>query len=80
MVKNISFEDFSTVVVTIATYVKNKVKQVTELVEKKVDAAPADGNLYGQKDKKWVKIPDQQTTEYATPEEIKKMVEDAFKD
>lgn len=72
--KSISLELLSLAVSGIAT-------KVTSIVSSAISnaQAPSDGNLYGQKDKKWVKIPDQQNVEFATEDDVKKIIEDAFK-
>ena len=72
--KSISLELLSLAVSGIATKVKNIVSSAISDAQ-----APSDGNLYGQKDKKWVKIPDQQNIEFATEDDVKKIIEDAFK-
>lgn len=70
----ISLELLSLAISLIATKVKNTISSAITNAQ-----APSDGNLYGQKDKKWVKIPDQQNIEFATEDDVKKVIEDAFK-
>lgn len=72
--KSISFELLSLAVSLIVTKVKNLIASAI-----KESKAPSDGNLYGQKDGKWAKIPDQQNIEFATEDDVKKVIEDAFK-
>ena len=72
--KSISLELLSLAVSGIATKVNSIVSSAISNAQ-----APSDGNLYGQKDKKWVKIPDQQNIEFATEDDVKKIIEDAFK-
>lgn len=77
----INLKQFADSVNSIANYVKGYVSKVNESLNTKVNEAPSDDKSYVRKNGNWenLTIPEQQI-EFATDEEVAKIIEDAFKD
>ena len=62
--------------------VKERVAIVNQALNTKIGDAPADGKTYVRKNGNWedLTIPEQQTINYATDEEVAEIINNAFKD
>lgn len=82
MNSSITLKQFADAVNSIAAYVKERVATVNQALATKVGDAPADGKTYVRKNGNWedLTIPEQQTINYATDEEVAEIINNAFKD
>lgn len=77
MNKLITLGQLVSAVASVVAWIRGVVNKQDEAIKGKVDAAPADGATYGQKEGKWVKLPEQDV-DVATDKEVTDAIYELF--
>lgn len=78
MNKLITLGQLVSAVASVVAWLRGEVSKLNEAIKGKADAAPTDGELYGQKGGKWVKLPEQQAVVVASDKDVTEAIDGLF--
>ena len=78
MNKLITLGQLVSAVASVVSWLRDVVTKQNEAIKGKADAAPTDGEIYGQKGGKWVKLPEQQAVEVASDKDVTEAIDGLF--